>query len=191
MHPLCGPPSLSGLVGACRFYVEATPVWNRPRRSFDLRGTLTSFYLKAITPISVNPGYKPYLFVANVESEPYATKSDIVAFIHRTPLALDASGTADWRHHQIRMAADPEEWLCYNAGKPNRRADQPTGGGAADASLVNAFRPIGAVLARCGFVGVMFCRVLAEAAPLVDIEFPPNVGARGILGIDELRYNRI
>jgi hypothetical protein len=37
----------------------------------------------------------------------------------------------------------------------------------------------------------MFCRVLAEAAPLVDIEFPPNVGARGILGIDELRYNRI
>ena len=45
--------------------------------------------------------------------------------------------------------------------------------------------------ARCGFVGVMFCRVLAEAAPLVDIEFPPNVGARGILGIDELRYNRI
>ena len=35
--------------------------------------------VKAITPISVNPGYKPYLFVANVESEPYAAKSDIVA----------------------------------------------------------------------------------------------------------------
>jgi hypothetical protein len=39
--------------------------------------------VKAITPISVNPGYKPYLFVANIESEPYAAKSDIVA-----PIAL-------------------------------------------------------------------------------------------------------
>ena len=41
----------------------------------------------------------------------------------------------------------------------------------ADESVVNKFRPIEAVMARCGFIGIMFCRVLSEAAPLVGIPF--------------------
>ena len=65
---LCG-------AGSAEFYVEACPVWERPRRVFDLRNTLTSFYLKAITPIAVNPGYRPHLFIANVANEPFAPKS--------------------------------------------------------------------------------------------------------------------
>ena len=45
----------------------------------------------------------------------------------------------------------------------------------ADESVVNKFRPIEAVMARCGFIGIMFCRVLSEAAPLVGI--PSNTTA--------------
>ena len=70
---LCG-------AGSAEFYVEACPVWERPRRVFDLRNTLTSFYLKAITPIAVNPGYRPHLFIANVANEPFAPKSVRASF---------------------------------------------------------------------------------------------------------------
>ena len=85
---------LSCGANSSEFYVEATPAWNRPRRMFDLRDTTTSFYLKAITPIEVNPGYKPYLFIANVESEPFALKSDIVACIHRASSSSSSSSSS-------------------------------------------------------------------------------------------------
>jgi hypothetical protein len=185
-----GSDGFLALAGAnsAEFYVEASPVWNRPRRVFDLRHTVTSVHLKSITPIVVNPGYRPYLFIANVASEPYATKSDIVAFIHRVPLVV---GEDDWHYNEVDMEPDDTSaWLCYSAGSPNRRADTPTGSGQSDDSVTNKFRPIESVMAQCGFVGVMYCNLLSEAAPLCEIEFPPQVGARGILGIDELCFNR-
>ena len=136
---------------------------------------------------------------------------DIVAFIHREPLVV---GSDDWHYTELLMEPT-SDWLCYTAGNPNRkthdhrwdlgcipprvmpakvvragRADTPTGTGDIDDTLQNEFRSVDSVMGECGFVGVMWAKVLEEKAPLVRIEFPPDCGARGILGLDELRFNR-
>ena len=98
-------------------------------------------------------------------------------------------GSDGW--HCTELLMEPtSDWLCYTAGNPNRRADTPTGTGEIDDTLQNEFRSVDSVMGECGFVGIMWAKVLEEKAPLVRIEFPPDCGARGILGLDELRFNR-
>jgi hypothetical protein len=46
-----------------QFYAEATPRWYRPRVALDLRDTRATLHLKAVTPLTVHPGYAPYLFI--------------------------------------------------------------------------------------------------------------------------------
>ena len=56
-----GTPGYTALEAydAQEFYAESTPIWWAPGRTFDLRNTWTTFYLKELEPIRVAPGYEP------------------------------------------------------------------------------------------------------------------------------------
>lgn len=72
-----------------QFYAEATPYWHRPRATLDLCGGTTSLWLKAVTPIMVNEGYHPYLFIAHYD-EPSNT---FCGWYHRQTLLVGAEWT--------------------------------------------------------------------------------------------------
>lgn len=131
-----------------QFYAEASPLWERPSLTYDLRNTRTSFYLKAITPILVNEGYRPYVFIDDFEP---ADNSLCGWYLHQ-PLNVGAQ----WTLNQVDLLNDESRWTRYSNS-----------------------RPLDKVLSRVGFIGVMY---------LSGIKFQ-GVNARGILGIDELRFN--
>lgn len=117
---------------ADQFYAESTPYWWVPSRTFDLRGGRTSFYLPAITPITVSgPAYQPGLFVAAyVENEGYTT------LILKDPLTVGAAG--NWAHNVIDIPSDPERWLVFRDTHVITQLSVPD------------------VLRNVGFIGVMY-----------------------------------
>lgn len=133
---------------ADQFYAEASPIWERPSTTYDLRDTLASMFLKAITPIVVNGGYEPHLFV--VQFDP---KDDSLCGWYVTePLKVGE----DWTLNAVGLVNDESLWTRYS----NTRS-------------------LDVVLSRVGFIGVMYFR---------DAVFK-GVNARGILGIDELKFD--
>jgi hypothetical protein len=132
---------------ADQFYAEASPVWERPSKTYDLRNTKVSLYLKAITPIVVNEGYRPHLFIDDFEP----ADDSLCGWYITEPLKIGE----DWTLNAIDLVNDESRWTRYS----NRR-------------------PLDVVLSRVGFIGVMYFR---------DAVFK-GVSARGILGIDELKF---
>ena len=157
-----GTPGYLALPGAQadQFYVGATPVWHRPREVFDLRDTRASFYLKAITPIQVTEGYAPHLFIADVVFEDDVEyRHNITGWFIRQSLKVEAA----WTFNQVDLLNDEGLWTRYSeAGVPNQ-----------------GDRSLDRVLSRVGFIGVMY---------IFGKHFK-GVNARGILGLDEFKYN--
>ncbi|MBI4026711.1 MAG: hypothetical protein HY360_17135 [Verrucomicrobia bacterium] len=131
-----------------QFYAEATPYWNRPRQTFDLRNTRASLYLKAITPIETNPVCHPHLFIDDYCKE----NNTYCGWFVTEPLRV---GT-QWTFNQIDLLNDEKIWTRYSQD-----------------------RSLDAVLSNVGFIGVMYFRESNHR----------YLNARGILGIDELKYN--
>ncbi len=114
-----------------QFYVESTPVWWTPTTTFDLRDTVTSFYLKELEKITVADGYAPHLFVAAyIEDTRYLTCWRQVREVR--------IGADDWELNRIELRVDDSEWLNYACSHPDQRPD------------------LDYVLSHCGFVGVMY-----------------------------------
>lgn len=132
---------------ADQFYAEASPIWERPSKTYDLRNTKASMYLKAIAPIVVNEGYEPRLFIDDFEP----ADDSLCGWYVTEPLKV---GT-DWTLNEIDLVNDESKWTRYSNS-----------------------RPLEVVLSRVGFIGVMYLR---------GVEFK-GVNARGILGIDELKF---
>jgi len=109
-----------------QFYAEATPRWYRPRLAFDLRNTRATLYLKAITPITMNKGWQPYLFIDDYCE---ADNSYCGWFVHQ-PLQVGS----DWTFNQIDLINDEKLWTRYSL-PVNRSLDT--------------------VLSTVGFIGVM------------------------------------
>ena len=150
-----GTAGYLALVGEAsdQFYAEATPRWHRPREALDLRDTRASVSLKAITPIRVNAGYTPHLFVADYDEATHTY--------------------CGWRHRQVLEVGD--EWTLNTI----ELADDETRWSFRDRSVtVQGHRPLGAVLSRVGFIGIIYHRDGAHT----------GVGATGVLGIDEFCY---
>lgn len=127
-----GTPGYLALPGSDsdEFYIEVTPVWWTPSVVFDLRKTAVSFYLKEITPLSVAPGYMPYLFVAQY----VADTRYITGWYLPSPLNI---GKDEWEYNRIVLRPD-SEWRNYACAHPDVRPSIDT------------------VLSRCGFLGVMY-----------------------------------
>ena len=103
--------------------------------------------MKAITPIQVNEGYHPYLFI-----DDYQEENNYCGWYVNKPLQVGAT----WTFNQVDLLNDGKIWTRYSG----------------DRSLDN-------VLSNVGFIGVMYLRGIN----------PRGVNARGILGIDEFKYN--
>jgi hypothetical protein len=108
-----------------QFYAEATPRWCRPRQSFDLRNTRATLYLKAVTPIALAKGYRPYLFIDDYCE---ADNSYCGWFVNQ-PLQVGP----EWTFNQVDLINDEKLWTRYSP----------------------AARSLDAVLANVGFIGVM------------------------------------
>jgi hypothetical protein len=87
------------------FYIESTPHWWSPPTRFDLRGTTTSFYLKAIEPIRTAEGYQPHLFVVNDYQS-----GDVGGWYLKQPVTI---GDGQWFHNVIELVSDENLWLRY------------------------------------------------------------------------------
>lgn len=146
-----GNAAYCALVGenSDQFYAESTPNWWTPSTLFDLRGSRVSFYLKAVRPITVATGYNPHLFIVIG----YHVPQDHCGWYIRQPLRI---GEGQWTLNELELRSDEALWSRY-WGK----------------------RTIDEVLARVGFIGVMY---------LKGTNFM-GVHATGILGIDRFRYD--
>ena len=116
-----------------QFYIEATPYWQRPHRTLDLRDTSTSLHLKAITPIKTNHGYRPYLFIAHYD-EPSDT---FCGWYYRQELIAGE----EWTLNELELRNDENLWTRYTT---DLRYTQP--------------RRLDVVLGNVGFIGVMYLR---------------------------------
>ncbi len=97
-------------VNSDQFYVEATPRWYRPRAALDLRDTRAALYLKAITPLTVNEGYQPYLFIDDYCGE---TQSYCGWYVNQ-PLRV---GTT-WTFNELDLLNDESLWVRYSHQRP-------------------------------------------------------------------------
>jgi hypothetical protein len=113
-----------------QFYAEATPRWYRPRQALDLRNTRATLYLKAVTPITMNEGWLPCLFIDDYCEE----DNSYCGWFVNQPLRVGA----EWTFNQIDLINDEKLWTRYSP----------------------ADRSLDAVLSNVGFIGVMhFSRV--------------------------------
>ena len=128
-----GTRSYLALVGndSDQFYAEATPRWQRPRQALDLRNTRVSVYLKAVTPIRVNAGYTPHLFVADYDEASHTYCG------WRHAQVLDVSD--HWTGNVIDLVEDESHWTHRDRGV-----------------AVQGHRPLSQVLAQAGFIGVIY-----------------------------------
>lgn len=118
-----------------QFYIESTPYWWENTTEFDLRDTLTTFYLKEIEPITVAEGYLPYLFISNhqlsaEDGEKYG--SGQCGWYVSEPLTV---GKGEWAYNEVLLANDESKWTNYFGG-----------------------RPLDTVLGHCGYIGVMYMK---------------------------------
>ncbi|MBI2190907.1 MAG: hypothetical protein HYU36_02840 [Planctomycetes bacterium] len=89
-----------------QFYAEATPYWQRPRQTFDLRNTRATLYLKAITPITVNAGYRPHLFI-----DDYCEQANtFCGWYLNQPLRVGA----EWTLNVLDLFNDEKLWTRYS-----------------------------------------------------------------------------
>jgi hypothetical protein len=117
------------------FYIESTPYWWENITECDLRDTYTTFYLKALEPITVAEGYLPYLFISNHEIDAEYAKtygSGQCGWIVSEPLTV---GQDDWAFNEVNLANDESLWTRYHGG-----------------------RSLDTVLGNCGYIGVMYLK---------------------------------
>ncbi|MSP13038.1 MAG: hypothetical protein EXR62_08770 [Chloroflexi bacterium] len=98
---------------ADQFYAESTPYWWTPSTTFDLRDTEVSFYLQEIEPITVAPGYRPYVFI-----DDYIPGGDYCGWYIKQPLTV---GQGEWAYNRVILANDESAWVRYSN---NRSLDQ-------------------------------------------------------------------
>jgi hypothetical protein len=94
---------------SAQFYCEATPWWYRPRQVLDLRNTRATLYLKAITPITVNPGYQPYLFI-----DDYCEVARSYCGWYLNQLLQVGN---DWVRNDLILPNDPALWTRYSEAR--------------------------------------------------------------------------
>jgi len=97
-------------VNSDQFYAEATPRWYRPRQALDLRDTRASVWLKAVTPLTVNPGYSPYLFLADYCEQTHT----YCGWYVKQPLRVGA----EWMLNEIDLRNDESFWVRYSHDRP-------------------------------------------------------------------------
>jgi hypothetical protein len=119
---------------AFEFYAESTPVWWVPGRLYDLRDTWATFYLKAITPITVAPGWAPHLFIAAYVPRTRGPNVHLSGWYLREELVV---GSGAWAYNEVFLANDPARWVNYTSNPPE------------DGGLDRA-------LGQCGFIGWMY-----------------------------------
>ena len=102
-----------------------------PTTTFDLRDTLTSFYLKEVETITVADGYAPYLFIAAyIDDTKYLTTWRMLEEVD--------IGKDDWELNRFVLRVDDSEWLNYGCSHPEERPN------------------LDYALSHCGFIGVMY-----------------------------------
>ena len=114
---------------AFEFYAEAAPVWWVPGRLFDLRDTWTTFYLKQIEPITVEPGWQPQIFIA-ATMPPGDKPARLSGWYMKDTLDM---GSGDWTYNEVLLTNDPSKWENYSNNPPEDTLDL--------------------ALATCGFLG--------------------------------------
>lgn len=91
---------------ANQFYVEVTPYWWTPSRTFDLRQGHVSSYLKDVQAITIaDPSFQPRLFIASFDGDGYTTA------IYGQPLTVGAGGA--WAYNSIQIDANPTLWTRF------------------------------------------------------------------------------
>ena len=101
-----------------------------PTTTFDLRDTLTSFYLKEVETITVADGYVPYRFIAAyIDDTKYLTTWRLLEEV-----TIDKD---DWELNRFVFRADDSEWLNDGGSHPEERSN------------------LDYALSHCGFIGVM------------------------------------
>lgn len=108
----CGTKSYLALPGnhSDQFYAEASPIWERPRLTHDLRDTRATFYLKALSPITVNDGYKPYLFIDDWDDN----DKTLCGWYQHEPLTVGD----DWTLNTVDLVNDESKWTRYSNTRP-------------------------------------------------------------------------
>ena len=96
--------------GADQFYAEVTPIWERPRKTFDLRNTRVTVYLKALTPIAVNAGYEPYVFLVDYDED----DANLCGWYHNQTLTVGD----DWTLNTIYLTNDESLYTRYHLERP-------------------------------------------------------------------------
>jgi hypothetical protein len=119
---------------AQEFYAESTPIWWIPGRTFDLRNTWTTFYLKALQPITVAPGYEPYLFIAAYIPASRSPKVHLSCWYLTEPLKV---GQDEWAYNELLLTTDQSKWINYTRN--------PASDGGIEI-------PLG----QCGYIGWMY-----------------------------------
>lgn len=120
---------------ALEFYAESTPVWWIPGRLYDLRETWATFYLKAVTPITVADGFTPHLFIAAYVPHSRATTLHLSAWYLRAPLQV---GAGAWASNEVFLSTDERDWVNYTSNPLHEGLD--------------------VALGQCGFIGWMYTR---------------------------------
>lgn len=147
--------------GADEFYNESTPTWWIPGRYYDLRDTWCTFYLKEIEPISVAPGYKPYLFIAAYMPMGLPRPNHRLSCWY-IPEKLKV-GRGEWALNEIFLSSDASKWINYHSSDGRDTLDD--------------------VLAHCGFIGWMYMNDAKKDQPFRGVQ------ATGVMGWDEMRFN--
>ena len=90
-----------------------------------------SVYLKAVTPIRVNSGYEPHIFIADYDEKSHT----YCGWRHKQPLRVGDDRTLN----TIELVNSEDHWIFYS------REAAPQGR-----------RPLNVVLGAVGFIGVMY-----------------------------------